>query len=80
MTAFFTLIACSVSTTVPVAGSGVTPAAGVVPATAMVTAPVAEADGPAPVAEADGSVPTSSCLGSGEADGLQMDTVSMQQY
>jgi hypothetical protein len=42
-----------------------------VPATAMVTAPVAEADG---------SVAISSCPGSGEASGLQMDTVSMQQY
>jgi hypothetical protein len=35
----------------------------------------------APVAEADGSVPTSSRSGwGGEAGGLQMDTVSMQQY
>jgi hypothetical protein len=48
---------------------------------AMVTAPVAEADGSAPVAEADGSIPTSSCSDSGgEAGGLQMDTVSVQQY
>jgi hypothetical protein len=88
MTAFFTLIALGVSTTVPVAGGEVTPAGGAVPATAMVTAPFAEADGSAPIAEADGStpvveadgsVPTSSRLGSGEAGGLQMDTVSMQQ-
>jgi hypothetical protein len=40
-------------------------------ATAMVTAPVTKADG---------SVPISSCSGSGEAGGLQMDNVSMQQY
>jgi hypothetical protein len=89
MTAFFTLIANGVSTTVPVAGGGVTPAGGAVPTTVMVTAPVAEAngsapiaeaDGSAPVAEADGSVPTSSLSGLGKADGLQMDTVSMQQY
>jgi hypothetical protein len=80
MTAFVTLIAHGVSTTVPVAGSGVTPAGGAVPAMAMVTAPIAKADGSAPVAEADGSIPTSSRSGSVEADGLQMDTVSMQQY
>jgi hypothetical protein len=43
-----------------------------VPATAMVTAPVAKADG---------SIPTSSRSGSGgEAGGLQMDNVSVQQY
>jgi hypothetical protein len=80
MTAFFTLIARGVSTTVPVAGGRVTPAGGTVPATAMVTAPVTEADGSTPIAEADGPVPTSSCPGSGKAGGLQMDTVSMQQY
>jgi hypothetical protein len=80
MTAFFTLIAHGISTMVPIAGSGVTPAGGAVPATAMVTAPVAEADGSAPVAEADGPVPTSSRPGSGKAGGLQIDTVSMQQY
>jgi hypothetical protein len=80
MTALFTLIAHGISTTVPVAGGGVTPAGGAMPTTAMVTTPVAEADGSAPVAKADGSVPTSSSSGSGEADGLQMDTVSMQQY
>jgi hypothetical protein len=71
MTAFFTLTARGVSTTVLVAGGGVTPAGGAVPAMAMVTAPAAEADG---------SVPTSSRSGSGEAGGLQMDTVSVQQY
>jgi hypothetical protein len=67
----------------------VTPAGGAVPTTVMVTAPIAEADGSAPIAEADGSapvaeangsIPTSSHSGSGEADGLQMDTVSVQQY
>jgi hypothetical protein len=55
---------------VPVSGGGVSPAGGAVPATAMVTATVV-----------DGADPTSSSsvLG-GEAEGLQMDTVSMQQY
>jgi hypothetical protein len=72
MTAFFTLRARGVSTTVLVAGGGVTSAGGAVPATAMVTAPVAEADG---------SVPTSQRSGSGgEAGGLQNDNVSVQQY
>jgi hypothetical protein len=69
MTAFFTVIARGISTTVPVAGGGATPAGGAVPSTAMVTAPVAEADG---------SVPTSSHSGSGgEAGGLQKDNVSV---
>jgi hypothetical protein len=72
MTSFFTLRARGVSTTVLVAGGGVTPAGGVVPATAMVTAPIAEADG---------SVPTSWRSGSGgEASGLQIDNVSVQRY
>jgi hypothetical protein len=72
MTAFFTLRACGVSTTVLVAGGGVTPAGGAVPATAMVTVSV-EVVG--------GSVSTSWCLGSGgEADGLQKGSVSVQQY
>jgi hypothetical protein len=72
ITAFFTLRARGISTTVLVAGGGVTPAGGAVPVTAMVTAPVAEADG---------SVPTSWRSGSGgEAGGLQMDNISMQQY
>jgi hypothetical protein len=55
---------------VPVAGGGVSPAGGVVPTTAMVTA-----------VEADGADSTSS--GSvlvGEVEGLQRDIVNMQQY
>jgi hypothetical protein len=71
MTAFFTLIARRVLIAIPFASGEVTPAGGAVPATAMVTAPVAEADG---------SVAISSRPGSGEAGGLQMDTVSVQQY
>jgi hypothetical protein len=72
MTVFFTLRARGVSTTVLVAGGGVTPAGGTVPATAMVAVPVAVVDG---------SVPTSWRLGSGgQADGLQKDSVSVQQY
>jgi hypothetical protein len=67
MTAFFTRIA---RRRVLVTGSGVTPADGAVPATAMVT-----------VAEAAGSVPISWSSGlGGEAGGLQMGDVSMQQY
>jgi hypothetical protein len=55
---------------VPVAGGGVSPARGAVLATAMVTAAVA-----------GGADPTSSGLVlGGEAEGLQMDTVSIQQY
>jgi hypothetical protein len=70
MTAFFTLIARGVSTTALVAGGGVTSAGGTVPATAMVTDPVADAVG---------SVPISWCSSSGgEAGGLQMDNVSVQ--
>jgi hypothetical protein len=72
MTAFFTLRACGISTTVLVAGGGVTPAGGAVPATTMVTVPLEVVSG---------SVSTSWRLGSGEeADGLQKDNVSMQQY
>jgi hypothetical protein len=74
MTGFFTLRARGVSTTVLVAGDGVTPAGGAVPTTAMVTVSV-EVVG--------GSVSTSWCLESesgGEADGPQKDSVSMQQY
>jgi hypothetical protein len=72
MTAFFTLRAHGVSTTVLVAGGGVTPAGGTVPATAI---------GTIPVAVVSGSVPTSWRLGSGdEADRLQKDSVSMQQH
>jgi hypothetical protein len=67
MTAFFTHIArCGVL----VAGSGVTPADGAVPTTAMVTA-----------AEAAGSVLISWTSGlGGEVGGLQIENVSMQQY
>jgi hypothetical protein len=72
MTAFFTLRARGVSTMVLVADGGVTSTGRAVPTTAMVTDPVAEADG---------SVPTSSRSGSGgEAGGLQKDNVSMQKY
>jgi hypothetical protein len=72
MTAFFTLRAHGVSTTVLVAGGRVTPAGGAEPATAMVTI-LGEV--------VVGSVPTSWRLGSGgEADGLQKDSVSSQQY
>jgi hypothetical protein len=70
MTAFFTLKARGTSTTVLVAGGGLTPANCVVPATAMVTVPVEVVAGP---------VPTSWRLGSGEeADRQQKDSVSMQ--
>jgi hypothetical protein len=72
ITAFLTLRARDVSTTILVAGGGVTPAGGAVPATAIVTALVAVVDG---------SVPTSwRSRSGGEADGLQKDSVSMQQY
>jgi hypothetical protein len=72
MTAFFTLRARGVSTTVLIAGGGVTSAGGMVPTTAMVTVPVEVVSG---------SVPTSWRLGSGgEADGLQKGSVSVQQY
>jgi hypothetical protein len=67
MTAFFTRIA---RRGVLVAGGGVTPADGAVPAMVMVT-----------VAAAAGSVPISWSSGlGGEAGGLQMENVSMQQY
>jgi hypothetical protein len=67
MTAFFTHIA---HRGVLIVGGGVTPADGAVPATAMVT-----------VAAAAGSVPICWSLGlGGEAGGLQMENVSMQQY
>jgi hypothetical protein len=49
MIAFFTLIAHGVSTTALVAGGGVTSAGGAVPSTAMVTDPVAEANGSVPI-------------------------------
>jgi hypothetical protein len=55
---------------ISVAGGGVSPASGVVPATATVTA-----------AAADGAAPTSSgSVLEEEAEGLQVDTVSMSQY
>jgi hypothetical protein len=67
MTAFFTRIA---RRAVLVAGSGVTPADGAVSTTAMVT-----------VTKAAGSVPISWSLGlDGEAGGLQMENVIIQQY
>jgi hypothetical protein len=55
---------------VPIAGGGVSPAGGAVPATVMVTA-----------AAADGAdlTSSSSVLG-GETEGLHLDTVSMQPY
>jgi hypothetical protein len=67
MTAFFTRIA---RRGVLVVGGGVTPATRAVPATAMVTA-----------AEAIGSVSISGHPGrGGEAGGLQMGNISMQQH
>jgi hypothetical protein len=72
MIAFFTLRARGVSTMVLIAGGEVTPAGGVVPATVMVTISV-EVVG--------GSISIPWHLGSGgEADGLQKDSISMQQY
>jgi hypothetical protein len=63
MTTFFILKARGISTTVLVAGGGLTPADCAVPTTAMVTVPAEVVDG---------SVPTSWRLGSGEeVDGLQ---------
>jgi hypothetical protein len=72
MTAFFTLTARGVPTMVLVAGGGVTPAGGTVLATAMVTDPIAEAARSVPISWRPGS--------GGEAGGLQMENVSMQQY
>jgi hypothetical protein len=72
MIAFFTLIVRGVPTMVLVAGGGVTSAGGAVPATAMVTDPVAEAAGSVPISWSSGS--------GGEAGGLQTDNVSVQQY
>jgi hypothetical protein len=72
MTAFFTLMARGVPTMVLVAGGGVTPAVGAVPATAMVTDPVAKAAGSVPISWRSGS--------GGEAVGLQMENVSVLQY
>jgi hypothetical protein len=64
LTAFFTRKACR---GVSVAGGGASPAGGVVPATAMVTAVVA--DGTTPIF-------SGSDLGE-EVVGLQMDTINM---
>jgi hypothetical protein len=62
MTTFFTCMTHGVSASVLVAGGGATPAGGVVPASAMVTDPAAEAAG---------SVSISWCPGlGGEAGGL----------
>jgi hypothetical protein len=72
MTVFFTLMARGVPTMVLVAGGGVTPVGGVVPAMAMVTDPIAEAAGSVPISWHPGS--------GGEAGGLQMENVSVQQY
>jgi hypothetical protein len=72
MTVFFTLIAHGVPIMVLVAGGGVTSAGGAVPATAMVTDPVAEAAGSVPISWRSGS--------GGEAGGLQKDNVNVQQY
>jgi hypothetical protein len=72
MTAFFTLMARGVPTMVLVAGGGVTPAGGAVPAMAMVTDPVAEAAGSVPISWRPGS--------GGEAGGPQTENVSVQQY
>jgi hypothetical protein len=82
MTAFFTLRARGISTTVLVAGSGVTPADCTVPATAMVTTLAKVVDGSVLAVSAASSARTSSPmspvsatswhLGSGEeAEGLQ---------
>jgi hypothetical protein len=59
MTAFFTFRACGVSTTVLVAGGGVTPAGGAVPTTAMVTVPLEVVDGSVPAVSAASSAGTS---------------------
>jgi hypothetical protein len=82
MTAFFTLRARGVSTTVLIAGGGVTPACCAVPATAMVTTPAEVVNGSIPAVSAASSAGASSLvspvsatswrLGSGEeAEGLQ---------
>jgi hypothetical protein len=67
MTAFFTLMTRGVSAMVLVAGGGATPAGGVVPTTAMVTDPAAEAAGIVPISWRPGS--------GGEAGGLQTENV-----
>jgi hypothetical protein len=72
MTAFFTLMARGVPTMVLVVGGRVTPAGGAVPATTIVTDPVAEAARSIPISWRPGS--------GGEAGELQTKNVSMQQY
>jgi hypothetical protein len=59
MTAFFTLRARGISTTVLIAGGGVTPAGCAVPATAMVTTPAEVVDGSVPAVSAASSAGTS---------------------
>jgi hypothetical protein len=59
MTAFFTLRARGISTTVLVAGGGVTPAGCTVPATVMVTTPAEVVDGSVPAVSAASSAGTS---------------------
>jgi hypothetical protein len=68
MTAFFTLIVRHVLVAIPVAGGGVIPAGGMVPAMATVTTPVAEADGADPTSSRSDS--------EGEAEGLQTGELS----
>jgi hypothetical protein len=59
MTAFFTLRARGIPTTVLIDGSGVTPAGCAVPATAMVTTPAEVVDGSVPAVSAASSAGTS---------------------
>jgi hypothetical protein len=95
MTAFFILKARGISTSVLIAGGGVTPADCAVPATAMVTVPAEVVDGSIPAVSAASSAGTSFPanpvsttswrLGSGEeAEGLQKRlhalSISMQQF
>jgi hypothetical protein len=72
MTAFFTLMTRGVSTSVLVACGGATLAGGVVPATAKVTDPVAEAAGSGPISWRPSP--------GGEAGVLQTENVSVQQH
>jgi hypothetical protein len=72
MTACFTLIVHRVLVAIPVAGGRVVPADGVVPATATVTTPVAEAEGADPTSSRSDS--------GGEAGGLETENVSVQQH
>jgi hypothetical protein len=72
MTAFFTLMTRGVSASVLIASGGATPAGGAVPAIAMVTDPVTEAARSIPISWRSGP--------GGEAGGLQMENVSVQQH